>query len=665
MAPVEPTRRDDSACPESKSSGKATSNISAQPATSKSLKLASAKAENTTNDYFSANVSNGHSVSSKLCKNEQITEKLPKKGFNQPANESKSGSLYLPPSYPSDLSLLNCSRLLKPQLVKDGKRKPAYESVLGKGKTNKANYRLGGNFSSGSSSFNPYDLASIYNFGPRSYSQHPSNYQAHRSGSGPNALPYPFGPNCSYYPGGSAPGPSTGSQPSNLDTFLDNCHNWSNSSRGMSPFVGSSQPSSGGGPLGSVLTNSGGSRHDSVATPPAHSTDLFGSAAAAAAVVAASGNPHLALFHSVSATEQANHHLAQLAGCSSEGKPVSHFNKSVLKSSATYSSGSKSCRSKAVSCSPPASHHQAHLPHGWSHPYQTGSMTVQRIVSPTGAPRDTATATSPPTSTSYLSSSNQSNGTFASNSHPNGHFGSGQTVKHPTQGSKSKSKPRRRVATIAQRRAANIRERRRMFNLNTAFDKLRKKVPTFAYEKRLSRIETLRLAIMYISFMSELTGGKASMSGPYSPGKFSLRSSSSNSSLSSEDSTNNKKYGGSSELSESDQVVAQSNSELCAVPSTCSPVSATSPSHQLSENLYHPNSSTPYPHHHPHSYLDRYHSSFAAWSAEHYGASAVAAAAAVHFGSSSCSSEVGNSFGSHHHHAVSSCSALPPVIPRY
>lgn len=43
-----------------------------------------------------------------------------------------------------------------------------------------------------------------------------------------------------------------------------------------------------------------------------------------------------------------------------------------------------------------------------------------------------------------------------------------------------------------------------MFNLNEAFDQLRKKVPTFAYEKRLSRIETLRLAIVYISFMTEL-----------------------------------------------------------------------------------------------------------------------------------------------------------------
>ncbi|CAG2056958.1 unnamed protein product [Timema podura] len=85
-------------------------------------------------------------------------------------------------------------------------------------------------------------------------------------------------------------------------------------------------------------------------------------------------------------------------------------------------------------------------------------------------------------------------------------FGSRSTGSTPSSGGSYK-KPRRRVATMAQRRAANIRERRRMFNLNEAFDKLRRKVPTFAYEKRLSRIETLRLAITYISFMSELLTG--------------------------------------------------------------------------------------------------------------------------------------------------------------
>ncbi|XP_049536984.1 protein Fer3-like [Anopheles darlingi] len=78
---------------------------------------------------------------------------------------------------------------------------------------------------------------------------------------------------------------------------------------------------------------------------------------------------------------------------------------------------------------------------------------------------------------------------------------------HAASQSSSSKKTRRRVASMAQRRAANIRERRRMFNLNEAFDKLRRKVPTFAYEKRLSRIETLRLAITYIGFMSELLTG--------------------------------------------------------------------------------------------------------------------------------------------------------------
>lgn len=65
---------------------------------------------------------------------------------------------------------------------------------------------------------------------------------------------------------------------------------------------------------------------------------------------------------------------------------------------------------------------------------------------------------------------------------------------------------RRRIITVDQRRAANVRERRRMSHLNEAFDGLRKRVPTFAYEKKLSRIETLRLAVTYIKFMDDLLG---------------------------------------------------------------------------------------------------------------------------------------------------------------
>ncbi|XP_059148738.1 neurogenic differentiation factor 6-A-like [Physella acuta] len=71
-----------------------------------------------------------------------------------------------------------------------------------------------------------------------------------------------------------------------------------------------------------------------------------------------------------------------------------------------------------------------------------------------------------------------------------------------------RSSRKRRAPTTAQRRAANIRERRRMYNLNEAFDSLRQRIPTFAYEKRLSRIETLRLAISYISFMASILNGE-------------------------------------------------------------------------------------------------------------------------------------------------------------
>ncbi|ESP01563.1 hypothetical protein LOTGIDRAFT_70434, partial [Lottia gigantea] len=63
---------------------------------------------------------------------------------------------------------------------------------------------------------------------------------------------------------------------------------------------------------------------------------------------------------------------------------------------------------------------------------------------------------------------------------------------------------KRRCPSLAQRRAANIRERKRMLNLNEAFDVLRRRVPTFKYERRLSRIETLRLAMGYISFMTQI-----------------------------------------------------------------------------------------------------------------------------------------------------------------
>ncbi|KAM8839325.1 pancreas transcription factor 1 subunit alpha [Synchiropus splendidus] len=54
------------------------------------------------------------------------------------------------------------------------------------------------------------------------------------------------------------------------------------------------------------------------------------------------------------------------------------------------------------------------------------------------------------------------------------------------------------------RQAANIRERRRMQSINDAFEGLRSHIPTLPYEKRLSKVDTLRLAIGYINFLAEL-----------------------------------------------------------------------------------------------------------------------------------------------------------------
>lgn len=49
-----------------------------------------------------------------------------------------------------------------------------------------------------------------------------------------------------------------------------------------------------------------------------------------------------------------------------------------------------------------------------------------------------------------------------------------------------------------------MRERRRMMSINSAFDELRHHVPTFPYEKRLSKIDTLRLAMAYIALLKDI-----------------------------------------------------------------------------------------------------------------------------------------------------------------
>jgi transcription factor 1a len=48
---------------------------------------------------------------------------------------------------------------------------------------------------------------------------------------------------------------------------------------------------------------------------------------------------------------------------------------------------------------------------------------------------------------------------------------------------------------VHQRHAANLRERKRMQSINDAFEGLRHHIPTLPYEKRLSKVDTLRLTI--------------------------------------------------------------------------------------------------------------------------------------------------------------------------
>ncbi|XP_038678251.1 protein atonal homolog 7-like [Scyliorhinus canicula] len=72
-------------------------------------------------------------------------------------------------------------------------------------------------------------------------------------------------------------------------------------------------------------------------------------------------------------------------------------------------------------------------------------------------------------------------------------------------GSESNGCPVERVQSCARRRmAANARERRRMQGLNTAFDRLRKVVPQWGQDKKLSKYETLQMALSYIMALTRI-----------------------------------------------------------------------------------------------------------------------------------------------------------------
>ncbi|CAL8355819.1 unnamed protein product [Merluccius merluccius] len=65
----------------------------------------------------------------------------------------------------------------------------------------------------------------------------------------------------------------------------------------------------------------------------------------------------------------------------------------------------------------------------------------------------------------------------------------------------------RRGPLKPRRVAANARERRRMHGLNKAFDELRSVIPSLENEKKLSKYDTLQLAQIYITELSDLLTG--------------------------------------------------------------------------------------------------------------------------------------------------------------
>ncbi|KAM9330663.1 T-cell acute lymphocytic leukemia protein 2 [Gastrophryne carolinensis] len=56
------------------------------------------------------------------------------------------------------------------------------------------------------------------------------------------------------------------------------------------------------------------------------------------------------------------------------------------------------------------------------------------------------------------------------------------------------------------RKITNTRERWRQQNVNSAFSELRKLIPTHPPDKKLSKNETLRLAMRYINFLINILG---------------------------------------------------------------------------------------------------------------------------------------------------------------
>ncbi|KAJ7391923.1 hypothetical protein OS493_016228 [Desmophyllum pertusum] len=78
----------------------------------------------------------------------------------------------------------------------------------------------------------------------------------------------------------------------------------------------------------------------------------------------------------------------------------------------------------------------------------------------------------------------------------------------PSQTTETKKKTKRRGRRLTglskQRRIANTRERNRVHVINESIDRLRDLIPLFPNEKKPSKTDTIRLAALYISHLTEI-----------------------------------------------------------------------------------------------------------------------------------------------------------------
>lgn len=80
----------------------------------------------------------------------------------------------------------------------------------------------------------------------------------------------------------------------------------------------------------------------------------------------------------------------------------------------------------------------------------------------------------------------------------------GSDVENGSKNSKKKRRRPRLTGLSKQRQAANARERSRTHSVNSAFSALRVLIPTEPSDRKLSKIETLRLASSYIAHLGSM-----------------------------------------------------------------------------------------------------------------------------------------------------------------